>query len=161
MPSLARNLSASLAAVCLLVALPASAEQVTYRNARFGTMAAFPREAFSQQQPAPTNGDGRAWTSPNGAELYIYARANRGGETPRSIIAERGSDDEVTYQRAGRRWAVVSGYRGGKIFYERYILRGDLVHSVAIRYPESQRARYDPLVGPITRSLKAGAPRDF
>ena len=53
--------------------------------------------------------------------------------------------------------AVVSGYRDGRIFYERYIFRGDLVHSVSIRYPESERATYDKLVGPITMTLDGPA----
>jgi hypothetical protein len=140
-------------------ALPAAAQDLTYRNARFGTVATFPQEAFPVAQPEPVNGDGRAWTAPNGAELFIYARANRGGETPSSIIADRAADDTVTYKKGGERWVVVSGYRDGKIFYERYIFRGDLVHSVAIRYPREERPRYDPLVGPITLSLRAETPR--
>ena len=49
---------------------------------------------------------------------------------------------------------MVSGYRDGKIFYERYIFRGDLIHSVAIRYPKNLRSRYDRLVGPVTNSLQ-------
>jgi hypothetical protein len=138
---------------------PASAEEMTYRNERFGTVATFPREAFPEAQPEPVNRDGRAWTAPNGAELFIYARANQGGETPSTIIADRAADDTVTYKKGGERWVVVSGYRDGKIFYERYIFRGDIVHSVAIRYPEEARTRYDPLVGPITLSLRADAPR--
>ncbi|GGD16630.1 hypothetical protein [Aureimonas glaciei] len=149
----------SAAAAFVLGFGPALAEDMTYRNERFGTVATFPREAFPEAQPEPVNRDGRAWTGPNGAELFIYARANRGGETPSTIIADRAADDTVTYKKGGKRWVVVSGYRDGKIFYERYIFRGDLVHSVAIRYPERARTRYDPLVGPITLSLSAEPPR--
>lgn len=147
---------AVLTAGVVVSALPALAEDFTYRNERFGTTATFPREAFETALPEPTNRDGRAWASPEGAELFIYARENKGGETPRSVIADRASDDEVTYRKSGERWAVVSGYRDGRIFYERYIFRGDLIHSVAIRYPESLRKRYDPLVGEITNTLSAG-----
>ncbi|BDA85305.1 hypothetical protein Sa4125_28470 [Aureimonas sp. SA4125] len=152
-----RQLFLGLTGTLVLGATIAVADDVTYRNDRFGTEARFPAEAFPVAQPEPVNGDGRAWTAPNGAELFIYARANRGGETPRSIIADRAADDTVTYKKAGKRWVVVSGYRDGKIFYERYIFRGDLVHSVAIRYPEAARNRYDKLVGPITNSLRARA----
>lgn len=142
-------------AVTLLAAAPAAADDITYRNARFGTVATFPSEAFAEALPEPTNGDGRAWRSPNGAELFIYARANQGRETPASIVRDRAKDDEVTYRKAGDTWVVVSGYRDGKIFYERYIFRGDVIHSVAIRYPPSQRRTYDKLVGPIAKSLRA------
>ncbi|ORE97811.1 hypothetical protein [Aurantimonas sp. 22II-16-19i] len=133
---------------------PALADEVTYQNQRFGTKASFPAEAFPEKLPAPVEGDGLAWASPDGAQLFIYARQNGGGETPASIIRDRGKADDVTYKASGQRWAVVSGYRDGKIFYERYIFRGDLIHSVAIRYPKNLRSRYDRLVGPVTNSLQ-------
>ncbi|TFF17978.1 hypothetical protein E3C22_22870 [Jiella endophytica] len=133
---------------------PAFAGQVTYKNERFGTKASFPAEAFPERLPAPVEGDGLAWASPDGAQIFIYARENRGGETPKSIIRDRGQMDDVTYDASGNSWAVVSGYHDGRIFYERYIFRGDLIHSVAIRYPKDQRSTYDKLVGPVTMTLK-------
>ena len=151
----------SVAALALAAALtavaPANADDVTYRNERFGTTASFPAEAFPNQLPAPTNGDGLGWSSPEGAEIFIYARPREPGETPQAVVGQRADTDEVTYDRSGNRWAVVSGYRDGQIFYERYIFRGDLVHSVSIRYPESERATYDKLVGPITMTLDGPA----
>jgi hypothetical protein len=150
----------SLAAAGLAAAVlcgPAMAGQVIYENERFGTKASFPSEAFPQKLPAPVEGDGFAWASPEGAQIFIYARENSGGETPKSLIRSRGQMDDVTYKASGRSWAVVSGYRDGKIFYERYIFRGNLIHSVAIRYPEDERATYDKLVGPVTMTLKGPA----
>ncbi|MEO9788758.1 MAG: hypothetical protein ABJF67_14270 [Aurantimonas coralicida] len=151
----------SVAALALAAALtavaPANADDVTYRNERFGTTASFPAEAFPDQLPAPTNGDGLGWSSPEGAEIFIYARPREPGETPQAVVGQRADTDEVTYDRSGNRWAVVSGYRDGRIFYERYIFRGGLVHSVSIRYPESERATYDKLVGPITMTLDGPA----
>ncbi|MEF2554255.1 hypothetical protein VQ042_23500 [Aurantimonas sp. A2-1-M11] len=151
----------SVAALVLAAVLtsvgPANADDVTYRNERFGTTARFPAEAFPDQLPAPTNGDGLGWRSPEGAEIFIYARPRQEGETPKAVVRERSDTDEVTYDRSGERWAVVSGYRDGRIFYERYIFRGDLVHSVSIRYPESERETYDRLVGPITMTLDGPA----
>ncbi|WP_024351328.1 hypothetical protein [Aurantimonas coralicida] len=144
-------------AAALTCAAPANADDVTYRNERFGTTANFPAEAFPNQLPAPTNGDGLGWSSPAGAEIFIYARPREPGETPQAVVGQRADTDEVTYDRSGKRWAVVSGYRDGRIFYERYIFRGDLVHSVSIRYPESERATYDKLVGPITMTLDGPA----
>ena len=141
------------AAALALLAGPALAGDFTYRNARFGTTATFPQEAFSQAQPAPTNGDGLAWRSGDGAALYIYGRNNLGDESPGSVLSERRAADRVTYSRQGARWLVVSGHRDGKIFYERYLFRGDVIHSVAIFYPERARATYDRLVGPITGTL--------
>lgn len=151
-------ISAAAATVAVfLAAWPTAARDFTYRNERFGTTATFPREAFPDQVAPPTNGDGLGWTSPDGAEIFIYARSNGGGETPRSVIADRSATDKVTYKKAGRGWAVVSGYRDGLIFYERYIFRGDLIHSVSIRYPEGLRSAYDRLVGRVTNTLRGGA----
>lgn len=145
--------------VALAVALglsvaPGAAEDLTYRNERFGTSATFPTTLFPSALPIPAEEDGRGWASPEGADIYIYARANNGGETPRSIVNARSGVDDVTYSRTGERWAVVSGFRDGRIFYERYIFRGDLVHSVSIRYPEEVRQTYDPIVGPVTLTLR-------
>ncbi|EAU40049.1 hypothetical protein FP2506_02370 [Fulvimarina pelagi HTCC2506] len=144
--------AASIAAATVLT--PASAEDLFYKNERFGTSATFPTELFPNRLPAPTSGDGLGWSAPSGAEIFIYARNNQGGETPKSVISQRADADDVTYKASGERWAVVSGYLDGRIFYERYIFRGDLIHSVAIRYPESARDTYDPIVGDVTNSLR-------
>ena len=132
----------------------ALAESQHYVNQRYGTSATFPRDKFPNELPAPTSGDGRGWAAANGANIFIYARHNTGGETPSSVIADRKAEDGVTYKAHGKRWAVASGYRDGKIFYERYIFRGDLIHSISIRYPKSARSTYDKLVGPVTMTLR-------
>lgn len=144
--------AASLAA--LLAVAPASADETAYRNERFGTSASFPSSAFPDPLEEPAEGDGFGWSAPDGANIFIYGRQNGGGETPHSVVAARAAVDEVTYSRSGRSWAVVSGYRDGLIFYERYIFRGELIHSVSIRYPQTQRRTYDPLVGPVTMTLR-------
>ncbi|RFC62936.1 hypothetical protein DYI37_13365 [Fulvimarina endophytica] len=141
-------------ALMALATAGASAESVDYANARYGTSATFPAELFPDPLPEPTSGDGFGWSAPNGAQIFIYARQNEGAETPHSVISARSDMDDVTYEASGKRWAVVSGYRDDRIFYERYIFRGDLVHSVAILYPEDVRETYDPIVGDVTNSLR-------
>jgi len=134
--------------------LPAQA--ATYTNPTYGTSASFPRSAFPEAEPMPASGEGGVWRSPAGAELVIYAFENQENYDPASLVQWRRSVDRVTYQKRGRNWAVVSGYRpDGRIFYERYIFRGDLIHSVSIRYPEALRDPYDDLVGPVAQSLRA------
>lgn len=150
-----RPLLLALVAGASLLVGAASADTFTYRNARYGTQASFPAEVFPERLPAPEEEDGLGWAAPDGGELYIYARPNAGGETPRSLVAARAADDDVTYRRSGDSWAVVSGYRDGKIFYERYLFRDRLIHSVTFRYPPSARRVYDPLVGPVTLTLRA------
>ncbi|MBB3952772.1 hypothetical protein [Aureimonas jatrophae] len=134
------------------------AEAKTYTNPTYGTSASFPEAAFPQADPAPPGGEGGVWRSPDGAELVIYAFENAKNYDPARLVAWRRTVDRVTYQKRGGNWAVVSGYRpDGRIFYERYIFRGDLIHSVSIRYPEALRDPYDDLVGPVAHSLRAPA----
>ncbi len=148
------SLAPALALACL--SLPASA--ATYTNPTYGTSASFPTEAFPQAEPAPPGGEGGVWRSPAGAELVIYAFENAEHYNPARLVQWRRSVDRVTYQKRGDSWAVVSGYRpDGRIFYERYLFRGDLIHSVSIRYPETLRDPYDDLVGPVAHSLRAPA----
>ena len=142
----------------LLTGLPA--EAYTYTNPRYGTSASFPAEAFPRIMPPSPSGEGQGWRSDEGAEIVIYALENEERRTPRSLIQWRRSLDKVTYNRSGRDWAVVSGFRpDGRIFYERYIFRGGLIHSVSIRYPETLRTPYDRMLKRITESLRG--PADF
>ena len=133
--------------------LPAAA--YTYTNPTYGTSASFPAKAFPRIMPASPDGEGQGWRSDDGAEIVIYALDNVERRTPRTLVDWRRSLDRVTYQRTGSNWAVVSGFRpDGRIFYERYIFRGGLIHSVSVRYPPALRDPYDRLLKPITESLR-------
>ncbi|WP_182083848.1 hypothetical protein [Aureimonas sp. ME7] len=135
-----------------------AAHAYTYTNPTYGTSATFPARAFPRIAPASPDGEGQAWRSDEGAEIVIYAIDNRQWPSPRALVAWRRGIDKVTYQRTGEDWAVVSGYLpDGRIFYERYIFRGRLTHSVSVRYPETLRDPYDKLLKPITESLRGPA----
>jgi hypothetical protein len=138
--------------LALLATSPAVASGFLYENDTYGTTARFPIEAFPNKMPATQ--EGAVWESRTGAQIVIYGRENSGRETPTSTYRWRASRDEVTYHKGGKEWLVVSGYlKDGRIFYERYIFRGGLIHSISVRYPGRLRKIYDPLIGPIARSL--------
>jgi hypothetical protein len=146
---------AALAAVILACSTP-SARDVRYENETYGTTAVYPVEAFPNKMPSTPEGIVRE--SDSGAQIVVYGRENEKGETPASTYRWRASRDDVTYHKVGRGWLVVSGFlKDGRIFYERYLFRGGLIHSVSIRYPVGQRRVYDRLLGPITRSLDGPA----
>lgn len=135
------------------IVLSGAASAYTYTNPTFGTSATFPAQAFPRIEPATP--EGQVWRSDAGAELVVYAIEDPEWSTPRELVRWRKSLDEVTYQRTGSNWAVVSGFlKDGRIFYERYILRGRLAHSVSVRYPEALRDPYDGLLKSITESLR-------
>ncbi|RIY01474.1 hypothetical protein D3218_08985 [Aureimonas flava] len=140
-----------LVAAGLALAEPALA--YTYTNPTFGTSASFPARAFPNI--APPSPEGQVWRSDEGAELVVYAIEDPQWSNPAELVRWRKGLDRVTYQRTGRNWAVVSGFLSdGRIFYERYIFRGRLAHSVSVRYPEALRDPYDGLLKSITESLR-------
>lgn len=139
----------------------AFAAPFTYTNARFGTTCTFPDDVFTDRQPEPENGDGQEWLSKDGASLICSGILNIDSDTPKGFVAAEKADGEpsykITYSKTGKDWAVLSGTKDGKIFYERRLFgRDGVIRTVWIEYPPALKARYDALVGSIAASLKAG-----
>lgn len=137
----------------------ADAKPFTYVNARFGTVCTFPDEIFTDRQPEPENGDGQVWLSTDGASLTCSGILNVDDDTPKGFVAAEKASKEpgytVTYGKIGKNWAVLSGMKDGKIFYERRLFgRDGVIRTVWIDYPPALKSKYDPLVGAIAGSLK-------
>jgi hypothetical protein len=151
--------AAALALILTLTALHGAALAESYLNPRFGTSVTFPETVFTQPQPAPENGDGQRWRSADGAELTVFGSYNVLDQKPAAfhaeLVAARKASTDLTYSRAGDNWAVVSGFDGSQVYYEKYLFgQGkEIIHAVILRYPKSLKAEYDPLVGPIANSL--------
>lgn len=149
----------ALLATVLLLATAAAADSLTYRNDRFGTRITFPVDIFDQIAAAPENGDGRTFVAANGGELSVFGQYNTEGLSAKALLAvlvESGTRNglPVTYKASGKSWVVVSGYDDDTIYYERYEFgANDVLHTMSLRYPVSERALFDPLVGPIANSL--------
>ncbi|MER9643507.1 hypothetical protein [Mesorhizobium sp. M0239] len=142
-----------------IAASTAIAAPFTYVNERFGTVCTFPEEIFTEHQPEPDNGDGQQWLSADGASLICSGILNIDDDTPKGFVAAQKASNEpgykVTYSRAGKDWAVLSGLKEGKIFYERRLFGGDgVIRTVWVDYPPALKSKYDPLVGAIAGSLK-------
>ena len=148
-----------LAVIATIAATNAVAAPFTYVNERFGTVCTFPDEIFTDRQPEPDNGDGQEWLSADGASLICSGILNIDDDTPKGFVAAEKASDEigykVTYSKAGKDWAVLSGLKDGKIFYERRLfVRDGVIRTVWIGYPQALKPKYDPLVGAIAGSLK-------
>jgi hypothetical protein len=131
----------------------------TYVNERFGTACTFPDEIFTDRQSEPDNGDGQQWRAPDGASLICSGILNIDDDTPKGFVAaEKASKEQgytITYGKAGKDWAVLSGFKDGKIFYERRLFGKDgVIRTVWIDYPPAVKSKYDPLVGAIAGSLR-------
>ncbi|CAN7553630.1 hypothetical protein [Mesorhizobium sp. LjRoot246] len=154
-----RRLFSIVTSFAAIVACTAIAAPFTYVNERFGTVCTFPDEIFTDRQPEPDNGDGQVWLSADGASLICSGILNIDDDTPKGFVAaEKASKApgyKVTYSKAGKDWAVLSGLKDGKIFYERRLFGGDgVIRTVWIDYPPALKSKYDPLVGAIAGSLK-------
>lgn len=155
-----RRLFSIMVFVAIIVASTASAAPFTYTNERFGTVCTFPDEVFTDRQPEPDNGDGQEWLSADGASLICSGILNIDDDTPKGFVAaEKASKEpgyEITYSKAGKDWAVLSGLKDGKIFYERRLFGKDgVIRTVWIEYPPAVKSKYDRLVAAIAGSLKA------
>jgi hypothetical protein len=148
-----------LTSLTALAATEAMASPFTYTNARFGTVCTFPGEVFTLRQPEPENGDGQQWLTPDGASLICSGILNIDNDTPKDFVAAEKASNEpgykVTYSKAGKDWAVLSGIKGESIFYERRLFgRDGVIRTVWIDYPPALKSKYDPLVVAIARSLR-------
>ncbi|WP_246741398.1 hypothetical protein [Mesorhizobium loti] len=149
----------TMAALAAIAGSSAFAAPSTYVNERFGTVCTFPDEIFTDRQPEPENGDGQVWLSADGASLTCSGILNVDDDTPKGFVADEKASKEpgytVTYSKIGKNWAVLSGMKDGKIFYERRLFGWDgVIRTVWIDYPPDLKSKYDPLVGAIAGSLK-------
>jgi serine/threonine-protein kinase len=151
----------ALALACLVStsALAAPAGWVTYRNERFGSTAEIP--AGWQAGPPPENRDGLRFVSPDGrSSVAVSGSLHSYDSVDEALDAfERPKRGErITYKIRRGRWLVVSGFRGGRIFYRKLILgcRGTVWNGVDIDYPAGEKRTFDPLVTHISKSLRAG-----
>jgi hypothetical protein len=160
----ARGLFASAALVALLLGtaaadqfLPARGGWQTYVNDRFGMRLDYPADIFSPEA-APDNGDGRTFKAGD-ATLQTFAFHNIDNETPaslkRRLLGAEGYDD-VTYSPRGRTWLVLSGFRGSRIFYEKYFFSGDVISAFGMEFPADEKPYYSPIIERIEDSFKAG-----
>jgi hypothetical protein len=132
----------------------------TYANARFNYRISYPAD-FAPQEEAP-NGDGRKFTSTDGAELAVWGSNNA---LDRAIAEEADADYEfllkerfpgsaITYKTRGKNFYVYSGTVGDKIFYWKKIHRGNTIVAFEFVYPAAKRARYDTATKVIAKSFK-------
>ena len=137
--------------------LPGPGGWTLYVNSRFGTRVTIPTEVFAPQA-ASADGDGRRFLASD-AELEVFGWQREGNETPvtlqKRLLGMKGYD-RVTYTRTGGRWLVLSGFREGKIFYEKYFLRPTTIQAFGVEFPPARKPVYAPLIERMENSFRAG-----
>jgi hypothetical protein len=132
------------------------------RESELGFAFSYPPELF-QELP----GDGKpsfhyfASTSSD-AKFLVGGWNNQAQQSPQHfkqwLIANAGGYDEVTYRPRGRSWFVLSGYRGGQIYYEKVMFScgGQIVNVFAISYPVFERDIFDAVVERMEDTFRPG-----
>lgn len=146
-------------ALAVLAALAGSASAGawrTYVNERFGTTAEVPADWRAGEPPA--NGDGLAFTSPDGSATIIVSGGFNVWDSLDEAYAAYGAPGDgetITYHRRADGWLVVSGTVGDLIFYRKSVLscRDQIWNDLSIEYPAEDKAAYDGLVAHAARSL--------
>jgi hypothetical protein len=129
----------------------------TYANARFNYSIAYP--ASLKPQGEAENGDGQAFRSANGeTELRVWGSYNALNETLgaryQKTVAELQQRGAVTYKVLGRGWFVVSGTAGGKVIYQKTLLKGDVYKTFTFEYPAADKSLQDAITSRIANSFK-------
>ncbi|KUM04537.1 hypothetical protein KIF53_05135 [Chromobacterium subtsugae] len=139
----------------------------TYENGRFPFSLPFPKGLLAPGEEAD-NGDGVRLVSPdkqtimtasgsnNAAETSLQERYRRDGHAQ----SESGEPRKIVFKTIKKDWFVISGTEGDKIFYQKTYLVDDQFMTFDIRYPASQRAKWDPIVAHISKQFKV-APGDI
>ncbi len=130
---------------------------VTYANERLPFSIVVPASHF-YALPAPPAGDGAVFVALDGsAEIRVWGAYNvleqSLAELQQQALGEH-TGDRVTYRRQGSDWFVISGFSGQSIFYEKVILRADIVAGFVMTYPAAGRALFDQLLGSIAAGFR-------
>ena len=108
---------------------------------------------------APHRGSNeRRFVSPDGdAWLSLYATPVREFIATHLDEWRSNPDDQITYQKEGRDWIVVSGYKANRIFYRKTILAcgGRKWHNLEFEYPASAKRAMDQFVTRASYALAA------
>jgi hypothetical protein len=154
-----------LAATLALAPIPAQAWE-TYENPTYGYAIDLPGAPFAVEERADGQGVSLIDIAGRG-QIDVYGAQNTQNLSPREFEAALGEAErirEVTYARRGNSWFVLSGYyhregdeRDDLIFYAKFMFSPDRSRLAGFEasYPQSDRARWDPIIETIEDSFRA------
>lgn len=133
-----------------------------YCNVRFDYCLDYPK--FLNPQPESANGDGRIFNNEKGEEvLRVFGRFNLDAEG-KTISLERQYNTDITdnlkkknnitYKKLGKTFFVISGFRNGKIFYQKTIFKNDAFSFAILQYPTNDKEIYDKVSTEIFKTFK-------
>jgi hypothetical protein len=147
-------------AIALSAAYASAAEWSRYGNARFNYWIDIP-PGFSKVKE-PDNGDGGVSVSSQGnAELRVWGgyltQGDFKGETKWRTDQDRAGGWTIAHQKQQSKWAVWSGAKGERIFYERAIPICDGAAAYfRLEYDKALAKSFDPIIQRLGSSLRSG-----
>jgi serine/threonine-protein kinase len=118
-----------------------------YANPRYGFTTLLP--SSFRAQPPPDDGDGQAWTSPDGqVVLAVYGTNNVLDYSPEQDEAADARLLSVVYVNISGDIVTVSGYKnnGHTIVYQRDVVGPGSIDTLYWSYPANQKAQWDAAV---------------
>jgi serine/threonine protein kinase len=118
-----------------------------YANPRYGFTTLWP--SSFRAQPPPEDGDGQAWTSPDGqVQLSAYGANNVLNYSPEQDEAADASALSVVYSNISGDIVTVSGYEnnGRTIVYQRDVVGSGSIDTLYWSYPANQKAQWNAAV---------------
>jgi serine/threonine-protein kinase len=100
------------------------------------------------------------FTSPRGdAEIVFKAKPSTRPITSQLARLRSVPGGDITYEREGHTWIVVSGFKGSRIFYRKAMLAcgGRAWHYLEFEYPAAQKKAFDAFVALSSKALGAYA----
>ena len=107
--------------------------------------------------PAQGTNERRFVSASGDAWLSLYAVPTQGQSVEYHMQQVFQNTDQITYERRGLSWIVVSGYNGNRIFYRKAMLacHGRKWHHLAFEYPAAQKRTFDGFVTRASFALQA------
>jgi hypothetical protein len=135
----------------------------SFRSEQFGYNLLYPASVFEPRGKAP-KGDGFEFISRDGeAKLKVFADYNADNvglvEYRASIVRDLSGYDQLVYGPMGQSWFVLSGMRGGSIYYQKVLFScgGRVINAFALTYPREQKREYDSIVTGIEKSFRSSS----
>ena len=128
-----------------------------YTNPRFGFTTIWP-SAF-RAQPPPEDGDGQAWTSPDGlVRLSAFGANNVLNQSPQQDESADSQGLSVVYRHINRNIVTVSGYKdkGRMIVYQQDVVGPGSVNTLYWSYPASQKQQWNAAVTLTAHAFQPG-----
>ncbi|NIZ61248.1 hypothetical protein DL239_09700 [Sedimentitalea sp. CY04] len=128
-----------------------------YKNSMAGWQIEFPAGLLTPMPEADSK-ISRGFRSADGAAMLVVSRSLNMFDDLDSFRADQLAQKRnarVTYKPKGDGWFVLSGYRGNKIYYEKYVFSKDqlLIQEFVIEYDQDQKSVYNAVSARMSKSF--------